>query len=1089
MGKYDKFHSAKDHILRFIKTELVGPVEESEVLDVKPLDAYVAGVLWAQRIKPQTDIEEENQAEADRTSEAFDGPIFSEEDKEAVPEHVEPEEGTEEVLHRTGKRKPSAMGLSFQLDKRVTRVGVAFSFAKYVHSEELRQYGEEGKVRTFHLYTRQPYRFEGEFDFSKEEIVLFPESKGDSSLLKEMGIDLRATRRAGHLGEKRLVTVSVSNEKIAQSQDIVLNENALFQCELTIFALDGTFCPLNSREFGLLDIEDEVLEMQYKDVLSYAQGHGCAADWEVSDGICKKIRSEFVPVSEVRQMKPPEVENKRLFTLRYLYEGARDEVVCELGGFLGLYHDWFLRQKKVSEGEEYRGYKRAVAHCFEKIAVCEGRIREGIRILSKNDTAWKAFIYANRAMYLQRINMALVRGKIDSEEEFAAKMSEPAWYPFQLFYLLMIVPDFVDPASRYKDTVDLLWFPTGGGKTEAYFAVAAFLIFYERLTDRREKYGTTILMRYTLRLLTTQQFERAAALICACDRVRKESKMGGNSISIGLWIGSGSTPNTVEDAQESLRKLYQGERLNGSSNPVQLTKCPSCGKVLNASHYSIEKGQMVICCPHCGRLPVYIVDTDIYEAMPTLVISTVDKFARIVWEEKSGRLFGCNVDTNKPKLIIQDELHLISGPLGTLTGLYEAAIDRLCYSEDGSKPKIIASTATVKNAGYQIKGLYNRDFFQFPPSGLNYKDSFFAVEASKDERPSRYYIGLSEQGGNMIDLMIRVFASLCVVDYYFEKHGVDRKVVDQYYTIVGYFNAIKELGTAATVIQERMYSYIGFLLNVKFAKLSEKLGLAKNEHGKYELSISMRNGELTSRRSSVELREILDALNIVHNSDPDEERAYKYILSSNMFSVGVDIDRLGLMAVYSQPKSNADYIQATSRVGRSNPGVVVCMYNAFRTRDRSYYEQFIPYHQCFYKYVEATSVTPFSRRSIEKGLHSVFVALVRHLVPGMERNAAAANFSKNDRRVLQIMQYLLNRIAAIQGDAEEYSKAYLERFADDWDRDTEGLVYDSKREGRKAGAVRSLLLPAENSEAVYPVMNSVRNVENSSNVYIDIGEL
>ena len=1088
MGKFEEFYSAKDDILRFVKAEIVGPVEENEVLDVKPLDAYAAGILWAKRIEPRLKYDEDEE-ETEEISEVSEALGFSDEEEELVSARVDPEDGTEAALRRAGTRKPSAMGMSFRLDESVTKVGVTFSFAKYVHSEEQCRYGEQDKERVFHLYTRHPYRVEGTLDFSKEDVVLFPEETADTALLKEMGVDLRATQRAGRPGEKRLVTVSVSNEKIAQSQDVALNENALFQCELTIVALDGAFCPLNSREFGLLGMEDEVLEMQYRDVLSYAQGHGCAADWEEIDGICRKIRSEFAPVCEVKQMKPLEVENKQLFTLRYLYEGVRSEVIGELNDFLDLYHDWYLHQKQLSEGEGYQEYSRAVCYCLEKVAVCEGRIRDGIHILSTDDTAWKAFVYANRAMYRQRVNMALIKGKIAREEEFAARMPEPTWYPFQLFYLLMIVPDFVDPDSRYKDTVDLLWFPTGGGKTEAYFAVAAFLIFYERLTDRRERYGTTILMRYTLRLLTTQQFERAAALICACDRVRKEMKMGGNSVSIGLWIGGTSAPNSIADTQKSLEKLQQGERLSGLPNPVQLTKCPICGKPLNASHYSIERDHMVIRCPQCGPLPVYIVDTDIYEAMPTLVIGTVDKFARVVWEEKSGRLFGCNVDTNKPKLIVQDELHLISGPLGTLTGLYEAAVDRLCYGEDGSKPKIIASTATVKNAGYQIKGLYDREYFQFPPSGLSHKDSFFAVEASKDERPSRFYVGLSELGGNMIDLMIRVFASLCVIDYYFEKQGRDPKVVDQYYTIVGYFNAIKELGTAATVIQERLFSYIGFLLNVKFADLSEKLGLEKDEHGKYKSAISMSRGELTSRRTAVELRGILDNLNIEYSSDSEAERAYKYILSSSMFSVGVDIDRLGLMAMYSQPKSNADYIQATSRVGRSNPGIVFCMYNAFRTRDRSHYEQFVPYHQCFYKYVEATSVTPFSRRSIEKGLHSVFVTLVRHLVPHMGPNAAAAIFSKNNPKVRQIMQYLLKRIADIQGDAVEYSKAYLDRFADEWNADTEGLVYDAKREGCNAGKVHSLLHPAEDGEAWYPVMNSLRNVENSSNVYIDIGEL
>ena len=1038
MGKYDKFYDAKDFILDMVKTELVGPVKENEVLESGPLNTYVCGILWAQSLSSQaqkTDDEldfEMNQAIVDGS----DAETADEEEENAVPTEIEMEDGADSSISKSASRKPSTMGISVMLGEHVSIVEAKFSFGTYCHKEEEREYGSEGKKRAFHLYTRTQHDFALRFDFSSESIIY---ESDKAEVLKELGISVKAIKRMGKVGEKSLVTFSVTNEKHAQSRDIVLNENALFQCEFTISALDGEFVPLNPGYTSIYDIEDEILAMQYRKEYTYAQGHGCATDCEIVDGHCKKISTEFIPVSEVKQMKPPEVEDTELFSLKYLYSGSRADILERLSKFINLYENWRKEQQTLGLTAEFNQYKRAVAHCLENISKCIERLRAGVECLRSSDIAWRSFVLCNKAMYRQRISMALINGDINTAGEFVQKMDDPRWYPFQLFYLLMIIPDFVNKNSDYKDVVDLLWFPTGGGKTEAYLAVSAFIIFYERLSEKRQSYGTTIIMRYTLRLLTIQQFERASALICSCEEIRKKENLGGNEISIGLWIGGGSAPNHLEDAKKALDKLMAGEQLYELSTPVQIAKCPYCGKDLSPANYKISNTGMEIVCNDCGHLPIYIVDDDIYETRPTLVISTVDKFARIVWEERTGRIFGCNLESNKPKLIIQDELHLISGPLGTLTGLYESAIDRLCTDANGNKPKIIASTATVKNAAYQIKGLYDRTHFQFPPAGLNYTNSFFAEQATKDQKPSRYYVGLSEPGGSMVDLMIRTYSVLSVADYFLSKiSSVDDKVVDQYYTIIGYFNAIKDLGTASTIVRERMRSYITSLLNGKFIDESKKLGLTQgsddeDEEGekpsstkKYRYGCRMRPGELTSRRNATEVKNILDELKNKYDSKSDNGQVYKYILSSNMFSVGVDINRLGLMVVYGQPKSNADYIQATSRVGRSNPGVVFCLYNAFRSRDRSYYERFNQYHGCFYRYVESTSVTPFSQRSIEKGLHSVFIALIRHLVQGMENNDGAKKFSASNPIVQQIYNYLLERVKSIQ--PASYSWCIRETF-------------------------------------------------------------
>lgn len=1080
MGQFDSFYKAKDYIVDILKKELVGPTKEDEVLDTPPLNTYVSGILWAKSLNRSVKYHvDEDAIDYELNQSLLEGALAEDGQEElAVPESLELEEVSDDVIVNASVLKPSTMGLSVILSKEVEKVLVSFSFAKYKHSQV--EQDENGTQRIKNLYSRRGYKIELTFDFSKDRVEYFPEANED---IARHNLSIKATKRTGKVGESRLVTFSVSNDLASAKKEAPYNESAVFQCKLELNTNHGAFLPLEPEVSSVYDLEDEKLAMQYKNSINYVQGHGCATDFFEQNGECKSVWSEFVPIFELRQMKPPEVEDEKLFSLRYLYTGRREEIIKRLTDFVQLYQQWAEKQRELGLDKSFSKYPKAVEDCLCKIQSCIIRISNGIKTLSRDDLVWRAFVYTNKAMYKQRVSMAIIKGKISNASEFCDKMPEPSWYPFQLFYLLMIIPDFANPQSVYKDVVDLLWFPTGGGKTEAYFAVSAFIIFYERLIKRQDFYGTTIIMRYTLRLLTIQQFERATALICACERVRKEENLRGNEISIGLWIGNASTPNTIDEAKKALEKKCNGDPLYDFADPVQITKCPYCGKQLNALNYHIEGNSMVIECDDCGRLPIYIVDSDIYEKMPTLVISTVDKFARIVWEERAGRIFGCNVNVGKPRLIIQDELHLISGPLGTLTGLYETAVDRMCWDKFGVKPKIIASTATVKNAAYQIKGLYNRYHFQFPPSGLDSKDSFFAVEATKDDKPSRFYIGMSEQDGSMVDLLIRVFSTLILCNYYLEKDGADNKLLDHYYTIIGYFNAIKELGTASTILKERMYSYVLSLLNGKFALESEKLQIEKSETGKFKENFKLRSGELTSRKSASEVKTVLDELSKEYKKDADET-AYKYVLSSNMFSVGVDIDRLGLMVVYGQPKSNADYIQATSRVGRSNPGIVFCIYNALRSRDRSYYEGFKQYHSCVYKHVESTSVTPFSMRSIEKGLHSVFIALVRHLVPGMSANTSAKFFDVNNKTVRDIEKYLIDRIQSIQPSAVESAIEFLEEFKTLWSNAGSSLVYNAKKEGRRSKEYTSLLQSSENGTGEFTVLNSVRHVEHSSNVYV-----
>jgi hypothetical protein len=673
----------------------------------------------------------------------------------------------------------------------------------------------------------------------------------------------------------------------------------------------------------------------------------------------------------------------------------------------------------------------------------------------------------NESMLLQRLKTKRIA------------QEDVRWYPFQLAYILQIVPDIVNGNSDYRNAVDLLWFPPGGGKTEAYLGVAAFSIFYRRLTGKTSDDGVTVIMRYTLRLLTIQQFERATALICACEHIRKRDELPGGEISIGLWIGSSMTPNRIREAADVLQKLRDNpnERIY-EGNPVQITKCPWCGQKIYLNGYEIINGEMRISCAdndNCefhNRLPIYVVDEDIYRSKPTLLLSTIDKFARIAWEESARRLFGA--DCQPPELIIQDELHLISGPLGSLAGVYEIAIEYLC-GLSGKQPKVIASTATVKNANEQIKNLYNRESIQFPPAGINHDNSFFAVKAGLDKRPARTYVGLCEMGGSVADLLIRVYATLFFTKTLFIKQGKNPDIIDQYFTTVGYFNALRDLGASSTIIQDRIFTHIRNLVARTFKQESELYGIIASEVKVFEHS------ELTSRKSSKEIKDTLDQLAIPYT----DSACYSYVLASNMLSVGIDIDRLGVMTVYNQPKSNAEYIQATSRVGRKNPGLVLAMYNNMRSRDKSHYEQFGYYHKSFYRYIEATSVTPFSVRAIEKALHCVFVALVRTTIPPLSANDAARNFRADNLQVVKIKDFLIKRVSEIMPDSISFAKETLNEFMGDWEdvaaENVNTLFYKTYGDG-----VSLLSSAEEESELGLPkILNSLRNVDQTVNIFFN----
>ncbi|MDY0170848.1 MAG: helicase-related protein, partial [Thermoguttaceae bacterium] len=516
---------------------------------------------------------------------------------------------------------------------------------------------------------------------------------------------------------------------------------------------------------------------------------------------------------------------------------------------------------------------------------------------------------------------------------------------------------------------------------------------------------------------TSQQFQRASSMICACEMIRRRrpKELGEEPITIGLWVGESLTPLYREDALKSLNNLAKEN--SQEANTFQLLTCPWCGTALdehdNLGYVADGRPKTVVfVCPEPAcefstrkhKLPVIVIDDDVYAAPPTLVIGTVDKFAMLAWREESGRLFGIGVDGDHdpPDLIIQDELHLISGPLGSVVGLYETAIDMLC-SWKGRRPKIVASTATIRRAWHQCKSLYNRTTSQFPPQGLDISDSFFAKENSTAS--GRLYAGVfATASPSFVTALVRtlggLFQSCNAIKL---PDGANEKTRDPYWTILQYFSSLRELGHAATLIEADIPEYMW--------SIATRTNLPK------ELCRSLGSpAEMTSRRTADEIPDILERLHVRHprKSDNLKDRPLDTLLATNMISVGVDVDRLGLMVVVGQPKTTSEYIQASSRVGRSQgaPGLVIAMYNPGKPRDRSHYEHFRAYHEAFYKHVEPTSVTPFSLPVLERALHAVLVVLARHYARLHTPNA----FVPTDTSITRVAEFIRERCVDVDSE-------------------------------------------------------------------------
>ncbi len=863
--------------------------------------------------------------------------------------------------------------------------------------------------------------------------------------------------------------------------------HCIYQPILTISSAENSFVFTESSakvDINNMDDEERSLELLYRDKKIYGTGLGVSVDWDIDQNGNGSIWSDYFPVSEVPPMSfdlPPNdkisVEQLSMKYLSDLHKVEKSTKLSVLQNLVDLYKAWVIELDGVTATLDPR-YKSAAAKNIAECKQAYERMYLGLTALENNEEAYAAFNLANRAMFMQRVHLQMQQqtSNIDrypGDEEISELLQnmnycqqddkDCRWRPFQIAFLLMDINSIINDESPERDIVDLIWFPTGGGKTEAYLGLTAFTIFYRRLTHLSESAGTTVIMRYTLRLLAAQQFTRAATLICACEFIRQDCEerksiypsysLGEEPITIGLWIGGSHIPNKNDGrygAKEHLDKLlavkdyFCVRNEKDRHNKFQVSKCPWCGtklvkddkdkRLIGSWGYKMRDNKyFYMSCTHedCDftvRLPIQIIDDELYKNPPTLLFGTVDKFAMLPWDGRIGSFFAVGNGNRAPELIIQDELHLISGALGTIVGLYETAVDAIC-SQKGVRPKIIASTATIRRAKEQCSVLYNRDVVQFPAPGLDSGDSFFAREAEISYENGIYgrkYVGLIPSGKTKAMMEIRTMAALLQRIHMMK---LPDEVKDKFWTLTTYFNSLKDLGKASTLVEDDVKDFIIRTANRLFA--SRRLIISADE--------------LTSRITTTELNETLDKLEKLEYSrtNMDNKRyASNILLATNMISVGIDVARLNVMLLIGQPKLTSEYIQASSRVGRSFPGVAFVQYDATKSRDRSHYERFRSYHESFYRFVEPTGATPFSKPARERALHAVVTAMIRQRTE-LYADKDAINFDKDyfADAILETEQFILERIKQINtranNELEEDIKdvqSEIDEFIDEWQK-------------------------------------------------------
>ena len=1188
-------HQGREQVYRWLRACLIGPAPQGDdalLAQIKPLDRYQTGILFpvlADEYGLDAELDDVEEGAEIEDTDTFDQGL------QAASTH-----GTSQPRRRFVP--PASVGFSFYVEGNEIQLQVIPRAVRYQPKDEETRAGRSDRWQPVAL---------GRDD--TEALEFAPPPSRHRQQERRPVFTKRAEVMAlwRPLASGWLVTVSLSNtqQDPGRGDDpyraASRNALTLFRVELECFIEAGRVGDYPRVDASLLDEEEQELELQYRAHRIYAIGHGAAVDWELTEDRVRYLRAEFLPRVEVPQVSaeggPADGQ-----VLRIDWMGGIDTDptprLDELTRFADRYQDWIAGSEEMEEkegigisppgrraatkimatdpvgqgsaagcdsagpprsraGKEKKATdplvlrtiqeQASIRRILDRMHEALRRLREGIYLLSMDPEARRAFALANRAMARQMRQAACSAG---------VEPREPAWRPFQLAFILLALPSALDPDHPDRDTVDLIWFPTGGGKTEAYLGLLACVICWRRLKYPTSGGGTAALMRYTLRLLTKDQFRRAARLVCALELLRREEPaLGAEPISLGLWVGGASSPNTFDEAQEAIdQALGRADADTEVALPsaLVLEHCPWCGAPLRLpGNVDAGSGHFRFLCtsPACafgtapgaspgaspgahpatlpgvhpgtspgahpgslpsthpgtspdthpgaalgGALPCNVVDTALYERPPTLLLATLDKLARLAWEARAGAFLG-GPDRRPPELIIQDELHLIAGALGSVAGLYEAAVETLLVAR-GVYPKIIASTATIRQARAQVRRLFGRDPAIFPPPGLDSEDSYFARTVPLSERPGRLYVGYLAPARDRQHGLAPVAAALLAAPeiLFGATPAADREaLLNAWWTILVYHGSLKGVGISRNAVQD---------IETLMARLhQEALGQhLANARALFDqdpdrdpgagttptldrhLSLAERITQLTSQMSADENAQAFARLRRPR-TDPE---ALDLALATNMVSVGLDVARLAVMVINGQPLTTAEYIQASSRVGRGEvPGLVVANYYRDQARSLSHYESFRAYHESFYRFVEPTSLTPFTWQARRRALHAALVIAVRHGCPDLAANEHAGAFDPDRPEIARLIQELARRCRRADPSRGDETAAHLAELARQWADQAaaaraqrQRLVYAGSDSDRRD--LRLLCGHDDRVTGLWPTLHSMRNVENTALVRV-----
>ncbi|WP_092807450.1 helicase-related protein [Rhodococcus globerulus] len=1033
---------AQREVLKHLRASYVGPEAGADEITFNfPHRQYAVGMLFP------------GEAAARGTRDSDEDEVMAD-----VPEGDVEEDGAGIPLAEDWR--PSSVAVSFVTDG--DTVGVEFSCGTYSSVDT------DGPPH----WRRSP--------FDVTDLVL---RRGEGPIPLTVGdVQVEIGSRWREFKGAYLVTVHVRVLAESTGDDRLDIGRMLFQVELTVTpAANAQILEYDTTRSFDTDPEAAELRLRYRGRKVYAVGHGMAANWEFTEGRCNRVFLDPVPAFVVPDVETtgfdegtPEFTSLKLKHLQKIDENP-DAVLSSLDAFVDAFDDWSSKQR---ERAKHFGKDAAIAlRIAERSCASVGRMREGVKLLRSPQSSdlRTAFSLGMTAMRLQMRQPSVNRGTPTDE------IPEPRWRPFQLGFLLVSLASTVDETHEDRELVDLIWFPTGGGKTEAYLGLAAIDIFRRRLVHGPSGGGTAVITRYTLRLLTSQQFQRAAALICAMTLLRNADNRvkGMTPFTIGLWVGNEVTPGTRKEANAALDRLHKAARPE-EANQFQVESCPWCmtpiiPKVKTDRHQdygmrSVGNDVVLHCvdesCPFNDELPLAVVDQVLYDDPPTILLATVDKFARLQFKPEAGKLLGIGTAFKQPSMIIQDELHLLSGPLGTTVAVFDAAIQVL-LSSSGTTPKIVASTATIRSSQEQVQGLYGRKVALYPPSGLDDDRTFFSRPVESGE--GRLYVGLMPQSVSQPSAVIAAATPMLEIPEVLSNEAPSAVLRDAYWTLVMYHNSLRELGRTGTLVVDDV--------NGRLEARADRLGLQPRRVRAEKVL------ELTSRRGADELPNDLRALRLRADESQD---VVDVVLSSNMLSVGIDIPRLALMLMVGQPKTTAEYIQATSRVGRGDTrGVVVTLFRSSRARDRSHFETFRGYHEALYRSVEPTSVTPWSLASRDRSLAGALTALLRHSFVPLADNGAAGRLSlegdKIGSAIKQVVEQFLGYVSREEPLEVEETQDAVWSLLNNWDRraaqareSRESLYYERTKEGQ-AALLKRFGQPGEG----WLVGDSMRSVEPS----------